>query len=302
MKLKFLLAAAGLALAACGGQPTIAAVTEIPMELDANGHMRVPVAVGDEGTYDFILDTAASRTSVMDNLVQELGWQPLEGEAAVVNGSSGQASIRLYEPVPLGIGEDVAFTPDLLPALNPLSIPGDPFYGILGSNFFEAYAVEFDTASARLGFTSDGAAALLAGDTEKFAEVPIRPVLQGLWAMDVDIEGVTVTALIDTGARNSMMNRAAAGALGIDLPETAVAQPISGASGHQMSGIALQLDVIAVGAREWHGQQVLVSDLHVFDVLGLQDQPAMIFASDMLFDGRLIIDYANNRAFVEVQD
>jgi len=302
VKISIALAAAGLMFAACGGHASIASVTEIPMERDINGHMRVPVDVGDAGTYDFILDTAASRTAVMDNLVQELGWRPLEGEDGVLNGSSGQASIDLYAPVALGIGDGVVFTPDLLPALNPLDIPGDPFFGILGSNFFGAYAVEFDPAAQVLRFTGDGAAAFLGGGDSRFAEVSIQPAAAGLWSTTLVVNGVDVAAVIDTGARHSMMNRAAASALGIELPEGAALEPISGASGHQTSGIALQVDAIAAGERVWNGQQVLVSDLHVFDVLGLHDRPAMIFASDMLLDGRLIVDYANDRAFIEISD
>lgn len=302
MKLRSIVAAAGLVLAACGGPSVAASVTEIPMERDANGHLRVPVAVADAGTFDFILHTAASRTAVMRPLVDELGWQPLEGQSANLNGSSGHTTIEMFEPVTLRIGGDVEFVPDLLPGLNALDIPGEPFYGILGSNFFETYAVEIDAPGERLRFSDDGAAPLLGDQAARFATADVSPLVEGIWMLEVMIGDVPVTALLDTGARGSMLNRAAAEALGITLPDTAAPETISGASGHQMGGIGLQLDSISVGDRVWRNKQVLVSDLHVFDVLDIQDVPAMVLASDLLLDGRLVVDYAAGRLFVENVD
>jgi len=296
VKLETVIAVLGLNIAACAS--VSASVTEMPLELDANGHIRVPVTVAGEGPYDFILDTAASSTAVMRPLVEELGWQPLEGEGATVNGTAGAAQIDLFQPVQLGVGSAVNFTPEILPSLNALEITGAPFYGILGSDFFEMFAVEIDAPGQSLRLT-EGSSAALIGDGG-FASTEMYEIVDGIWALDVMVGDQQITALLDTGARGSVMNRAAAEALGIDLPPSAESngEEITGAAGHAVRGIGLQVDRISAGDRVWENEQVLVSDLHVFDVLGIADQPAMIFASDLLFQGRLVIDYGRGRIFL----
>ena len=112
-----------------------------------------------------------------------------------------------------------------------------------------------------------------------------------------------VTALLDTGARQTMMNRAAAEALGINLPPApAPGQEdlIEGASGHSMQGIMLMVGRIAVGEREWRNTRGSVADLHVFDVLERSDQPTMILASDLLLEGRLVVSYADAEVLIEL--
>lgn len=102
------------------------------------------------------------------------------------------------------------------------------------------------------------------------------------------------------GARASIMNRATAEALGVQLPELPAAEDIRGATGHSMPAIALQVGHIEVGSREWRDVQVAVADLHVFDVLERAGQPTMILGSDLLFEGRLVVDYENASVLIEL--
>ena len=198
-------------------QPSFGHIVEMDLNLDANGHLRVPVAVGEAGTFDFILDTAASRTGVMQPLVQELNWQPLEGEGATVNGMAGAAKIDMYAPQNLAIGGELPFQSQDLPGLGQLNILGEPFYGILGSDFFEKFTVEIDAPGERLRFSGHGAEGLTEGANFSAAALSEHP-LGGIWMLEVMVGDVPVTALLDTGARGSVMNRAAAEALGVQLP------------------------------------------------------------------------------------
>jgi len=282
-------------------QPSFGHIVEIDLNLDANGHLRVPVDVGEAGTFDFILDTAASRTGVMQPLVRELDWQPLEGEGATVNGIAGATQIEMYAPQNLTIGGELPFRSQDLPALGELAIHGDPFYGILGSDFFENFAVEIDATGERLRFTGHGSEGLTDGGNFSNAALTEHEV-GGIWMLEVMVGDVPVAALLDTGARGSVMNRAAAEALGVQLPPAppiGEGEDITGAAGHHQAGIGLQIGEISIGDRTWENVQVVVSDVHVFDVLEMQDRPAMILASDLLFDGRLVVDYADGRVYIE---
>jgi len=307
MKKKLGMAVSALVLAACMGPfsaaSSLASITEMELELDANGHLRVPVGVGDAGTFDFILDTAASRTGVMQPLVQELNWQPREGERVIANGIAGATEIDMYAAQDLAIGNELVYRSQELPGMGDLTIPGDPFYGILGSDFFENYVVEIDAPGELIRFSETEASSLIGSAANDFSSAEISEIPEmGIWQLQVMIGEMPVTALLDTGARGSLMNRAAAEALGVDLPPPPApgeGEDISGAAGHHQQGIGLQIGEISVGTRTWENVQLLVSDVHVFDVIGLGDVPAMILGSDLLFDGRLVVDYADGRVYIE---
>ena len=280
-------------------QTAMAQTLTLPLELDANGHLRVPITFENGESYDFILDTGASRTGIMQPLVAALGLKPIDGESVVVHGTTGQRQINMYAPMTVKVGGVITYETPLLPALGPLNIPGKPFYGILGSDFFEQYVVEIDAIGGRLVLSS-GSAIDLAGDGD-FAAVSIRSHPRGIWMLETMIGGVKITALLDTGARVSILNPATAEALGIDLRQAFenASEKINGASGHGARGIALKLEALRAGDRTWRNPQVTVADIHIFEALGLSAEPAMILGSDLLFDGRLIVDYGARTVYIE---
>ena len=281
-------------------QAAVAQALTLPLELDANGHLRVPVTFENGESYDFILDTAASRTGITQSLVAALGLKPImDGEKAVVHGTTGQRKIDMYAPMTVKVGGVIAYETPSLPALGHLNIQGKPFYGILGSDFFEQYVVEIDAIGGRL-VLSTGSGKDLAGDGD-FAAVSIRRHPGGVWMLDTMIGGVKITAFLDTGARHSVLNPATAEALGIDLPQTFEngSQKIHGASGHDAQGIALKLEAVKAGDRTWKNPRVTVADIHIFKALRLSDEPAMILGSDLLYDGRLIVDYGARTVYLE---
>ena len=299
MTQKILLSTALIAVWLLAAIQSRADTITLPLELDSNGHLRVPVLMEDGATYDFILDTAASRTGLMQPLVEALGLKPDVDSAGVLNGTTGAAQITLYAPTTMMIGGVLEYRSPPLPGLGSLNIPGEPFYGILGTDFFEHYVVEIDAIGKQLVLST--ANHLSSKEMEAFSIVPIRPMDEGLWMLDARIGGVVLPAILDTGARNTMLNPAGAEALGVQLPASFEQgqEKISGATGHSARGIGLQVGSLSVGDRQWSSATVLVSDLHVFSMLGLSRAPALILASDLLFQGRLLIDYEAGELYLE---
>jgi hypothetical protein len=87
-------ALAALALAAA---TSTAFAGEAGLVRDASGHFRTPVMIGDRGPYDFVVDTGAATTVVMQRLVDDLHAAPILGGGGLrVQGASGSAAVSNY--------------------------------------------------------------------------------------------------------------------------------------------------------------------------------------------------------------
>ncbi len=271
---------------------TSVSAQEIDFHFGDEKHLRLPVMVNGQGPFDFILDTAASRTIITQPLVAEMRLEPIvEYENNVVHGTTGSASIKRYPSLTLDLGGQYVWKTGIIPALNALTTDGKPFYGILGSDFFQAGGqIEIDAAAGKLRI---GHAVQSLNDATAKA-IPIFEIAHGIWGFDASINNTAVTALLDTGARQSIINTNALP----DLIEMLPVENVEGASGHTAPAAqATGLD-IAVDDLTWLDRSISVSDLHIFNQLNIADQPAMIFASDLLFEYTLVIDYSGQRMWL----
>jgi hypothetical protein len=267
------------------------AALEMDVHLGIEKHLRIPVMIGDSGPFDFILDTAASRSTITQPLVTALSLIALvESEKTIVHGTTGFTEIKRFGSLQLDFGDGYKWETGIVPALNSMHTEGKPFYGILGSDFFESHAIEIDAIAGKLRM----AESIDDFKVDMTAATPIYEVAHGIWGFDAILNGSQVTALLDTGARRSIVNTVAVPA----TEATAEITEIQGSSGHSGRGVAATEQVVTVGGHVWQDLTLDVSDLHVFTQLGIASEPVMIFASDLLFEYSLIIDYANKRMLI----
>ena len=158
--------------------------------------------VNGQGPFEFVLDTAASKTTLTQALVDELGFAPIEGMAVSGHGASGAAQFKFYrvESVSLA-GLPVSGT--VLPAIPVPALEGPVFYGILGADFLRWYAVGINSTEATMTF-GDAAPA-----PDGHAAVPMNELMHGLMTLTLESGGTGITAVVDTGARFSILNEAA---------------------------------------------------------------------------------------------
>ena len=103
-----------------------------------------------------------------------------------------------------------------------------------------------------------------------------------------------VQAVLDTGARGTIMNWAAAKLLGLtpESPGLATATPVKGVSQHGTQSFAATFGSLAIGEASVARPALRIADLPVFGVLGFRpDEPALILGIDMLADRRFVVDY-----------
>lgn len=293
MNTGFVAILAGALLAA---PPALAdAPRTIPIYMSDGGHIMTDLMVNDAGPYSFILDTAAGMTVVFDDFAQEAGLEDVPGSTAIeVQGAGGAVTARLVDVGQVGAG-DWHFTLDRAVSMPTVSHMGD-VDGVLGANLLFQQPVGFSLGEGELHLYEAGVPISneLTVEADGWTAVTIERRLAQMpffW-LTVEVDGVAMDAVIDTGARRSAINPAGARALGID-PDRAnltLDEPIRGATENAIPAWVLPVTTVQVGERVWGDRRLTLSDLPIFERMGLSDTPTIVFGADFLAEQDFIID------------
>ena len=184
---------------------------------------------------DWCVDTASSTNFILPQVaygldVEIVGAAP-SGVGATGAVSSGQE--MLLGTAKLGSdgadGSGTAAITGLSAAIVQVPAPGTA--GVLGRSFLNCFgAVEFDwrlsrNAGATMCLYQEYAPFDDDGTMDDNTVVPLNELACGLLAVDVDLNGVRMPALVDTGAPRTIINRAAAKAAGIATVDDASGSP-----------------------------------------------------------------------------
>jgi predicted aspartyl protease len=270
-------------------------VTSLPLEAPWLGLPQVPVTLNDRVTGHFIVDTAASETLLTESMIALLGLRDT-GEPAEVEGATGSSAIRFYRLASLSLG------PRRFPRIGAYSFPrlAAPVEadGLIGADILRRHVVEFDMTGRRLRlFDPHTDFARAGGD---WAVIPFYERPDGLILIEVSIGRVRMPALLDTGAVQNIVNREAARRIGIRLfPGSESREPITGASGHVQQMNQLTVSHFRIGGAQFGRSRLGITDLAIFDTLGIGDGPAMLLSAEALSSHRFVIDYPRNRLLIE---
>lgn len=268
-----------------------------PLEILPTGHPVVLVSIDGSAPKRFVIDTAASSTTIMPKLraampglVAKLSDDPLDGAA-------GRSEVET------AVVKEVRVAGHAFPSPQLMLLPPGPtdhlgIDGILGADIIADFAVELDMPGRRWRMTPRVEAAMLDGMT---ASVPFTLDDMRAPRLNIRLNGVEVPAVLDTGARGTIINWAAARAIGLspDSPELAKASDIKGATNHAMPSVEAPIAALTIGAAKVEGRKVRIADLSVFKVLGFTpEQPAVILGIDMFADRRFVIDHPGLRLHI----
>lgn len=281
------------ALLVCGGGT--AAHAE-PMTLQESGHLLIPVRVNGQGPFDFVVDTGASITAILRPLREQLGLQgaPAPGQ---LQGVSGAVSVPFFMLESLETDGRVKTKP---PAVGIDALPQNPqAKGVIGADFISDYVADFDIPGQTFTLRDRSTDMLAKGS---WTVVPFTlnearfPVIQG------SLDGKPVTMVLDTGARRSLINWAAARQFGVapgDSSLRADPEPLRGITAHAIPAVTRDFTGLAAGSQVLAPQNLRIADVPVFQNFGMADKPAMILGMDKLSQLHLVVDYPRNRLLVE---
>ncbi|CAH2599636.1 conserved exported protein of unknown function [Rhodovastum atsumiense] len=298
------LVALGLSAAPAAGGSPLARDTacraetraELPVTVQRN-FLLVPAAL-DGGRTLMLVDTGAEASTVTPEAARTLGlaWQRTGRTIVGVGGTVQGGSVRVRH-MDLGPLRHVALTLDV-GSLPSLGGRGRPVAGLLGADVLDAYDIEIDVPgqAMRLHAVSPCPGFIPPGYRSGNGH-PLSRTRSGLLFLSVEVEGRRMRALLDTGARGSLITPRAASQAGVT--EAALARdPVvtgRGLGGARLAFRQHRFNEVRVGASVARDMVMSIAPLPLEGV-------DMLLGADWLAGRRIWISRAANRLFQERGD
>ncbi len=263
--------------------------TFISYDSDRSDRMTVPVSIGGNGPYRFIVDTGAERTVIASELARRLRLDP--GETATVHSMSEVSDIATVIIPELKVaGKSVRGIN--APALARRNLGAE---GMLGVDSLQTQRISFDFVRQEMRITPSRRR------EEKWPKdvivITARNRFGHLVLIDAAVDGQKVWVIVDTGSQISVANSA----LRTKLARKGRLGPVVPAEMMSVTGGRIMVDrtrvnLIRIGGMEITDMPIAFADVHPFRKLGLTDRPAILLGMDALeLFQRVSVDFANRR-------
>lgn len=256
---------------------------------DPGQRMTVSVTVGGRGPYRFIVDTGAERTVISSELARTLG---LNSGGDVTLASVSQISRVPSVMIPeLEVGRRT-LSGIQAPALAERNIGAQ---GMLGIDSLHSQRVMFDFTRRELTLS----ASHIDDDRRTPGEIVVRgrTRLGRMLLTNATVDGQRVTVIIDTGSQVTVGNAALRRRLDRSgrLGETRTLS-LFGVTGDVVIADYVRVGRLHIGDIRMDDLPIAFSEVALFQLLGLDNRPAILLGMDALrlFD-RVSIDFANRR-------
>lgn len=260
-----------------------AAGTErIALESERYRRMTVPVTIGDQGPFRFMIDTGAQATVLSRALADRLAL--FDRDTATLVGMASRKSVETTAIEDLGLGSR-RFHIQTAPLVDAAHI-GDAD-GILGLDSLQNQRVLLDFVKKEI-LVADSEE--LGGNSGYEIVVKARRRLGQLIITRARLEGIRVSVIVDTGAQGSVGNMALLEKLRNRRGLGEVR--LTDVNGHELVGPAKVARNLTVGRVTLQNFPILFADSPPFHGLGLADEPALILGmSELRLFRRVAIDF-----------
>jgi hypothetical protein len=280
---------AGLSGAALAGEPACLA-----LERGDAGTPVIQARVNGQGPFAFILDTAASGTSVVEDVAGRLAL-PRDAETEKAQGLGGEVDIHVYRVADLRAGP-LALTDHLAAGLPDFGFESHAIAGLAGVDLFGERLTVWSPARGCVSIGPGGS------EPEGDGWTPVEATWTRPWKimLPVRIAGVDGWGLLDTGAQHTVLNPAFAARLGLVTGSDRVRPggEIFGVDGRALPLLEAEVDPVSIGPWAWPARTLKTGVLPVFDRLGEADAPVAIIGIDWLADREFAVDYATRRVWL----
>ena len=287
----FPLLAAALTAALLASPVLAASGRCLAVDIGAGGSPVIRATVADQGPFDFVLDTAASGTTLDETTAARLGLTR-DTATDTAEGLGGPTDVHLYRLPSLAAGP-LSLTDFTAPAIPAPDLPGHAIVGLAGIDLFgDALAVWGETP----GCVTIMAAGARPGDDD-WRPVQVNWIRPWKIMLPVRIGGVDGWGLLDTGAQHTVLNPAFAARLGLSGDRLSDGGEISGIDGRPMPLSRATVQTVRVGEWVWTDRVLRIGDLPVFARLGEPEAPLAIIGIDWLGDRGFAVDYGAQRVW-----
>jgi hypothetical protein len=262
-----------------------------PTRPDRSGRVVAAVMLDGKGPFRFLLDSAADASMISPRILPLLGLRLTQGSVLRVQGATGVQMLPWVDIGRLQVG-DVVRTHVKMPLVDGAVLEG--LDGVLGMAGLGARDMEVDFAH---NWVSIFKGARLAAPG--FLVVPASRTAGGMLEVTARIGTLSVPAIIDTGASNTLGNAALRMALIQMSMRNAQRARVFGVTRQVASGGSIRSPTIAVGPIAIRHLHIVYTHVSVFKVWNLDSRPAAIIGMDVLGSvSALILDYSHPRLLI----
>jgi predicted aspartyl protease len=266
-------------------------VDVIQLENERYRRMTVPVTIGDQGPFRFMLDTGAQATVVSRDLADRLALN--DRKTAILVGMASRRQVETAAIYDVGLGSR-SFYIRSAPVVEGVNIGGAD--GILGLDSLQNQRVLLDFANGQI-LVAD--ADELGGNRGYEIIVKARERLGQLIITEARLDGVRVAVVVDSGAQNSIGNPALFNRFrrARHMGESEVTD----INGEVMTGMVKLASELNVGRAKLQNIPIMFADSPTFEALGLDDEPAIILGmSELKLFRRVAIDFKTRRVLFDL--
>jgi hypothetical protein len=259
-----------------------------------------PVSVnGISGT--FILDTGASLTVVTPDAVQHFGLALDEWTATTMRGIGGLERRRNADPRSVELGGVALHRRSLakdttlrVATLSRGNVGGQRIDGLLGRDFLSAFDLDLNFPERQLTlYDVQGCSGRFLPWTGAYLSVPVGNPIESALIVPVELDGVPLRALLDSGAGQTLV--AAPGmarlSLGLDRLRDDPSRVVNGIGPHSVTMWQHKFRDLKIGDDTFAAPRFLVSPIQ------LSPTSDMLLGADWLMGRRVWISYATNQLF-----
>ena len=280
-----------LPIAAGQNAATQASTTDIIRTVgDGHDRLTVPVRIGNNGPYDFLIDTGAERTVLARGLADRLGLVP-NGRATLI-GVAGSLAVDLVDVAEVRLGRRSFYDLSAL-LLEGSHIGAD---GIIGLDGLRNQRVLIDFKRNLIAV--DDAHEL--GGNRGF-EIIVRARRRGdqLIMTNALIDGIKTDVVIDTGAQSTIGNRALQRAMARRrAPERT---SLTSVTGQVIAADLVFAHRVTIGSLDFSELAMIFADAPPFERLNLSEKPALLLGMAQLraFQ-RVAIDFQEKKILFDL--
>jgi hypothetical protein len=260
-----------------------------------------PVAVNSI-TGSFILDTGAAQTVVTPDAVAKFGLALDEWTSSTMRGVGGIERHRNGDPSSVELGgvalrrRSLARDATLRVATLPRSAAnGHKIDGLLGRDFLSLFDLALDLPHRSLTlYEVRGCTKRFLPWTEDYASVPVENPADSALVVPVELDGVPLRALVDSGAGSTLIAAPGMARLGLGLDRLAgdASEIVSGMGPHTVTMWQHRFHTLRVGG------EISADPVFIVAPIALNPIADMLLGADWLLPRKVWISYATRQIFV----